>query len=83
MVYSVFYRRPAYIGSTRDSTTSKASLSGDSISNSSTLAPAGIPDALSFDRIIAGGTCPVSQANVPCGFFALLSADWLLSNKMR
>lgn len=65
MVYSLSYRRPPHVDS------SQASVSGDekpkslgetSIdSQGSGSGPAfGIPDALSFDRIIAGGTCPVS-----------------------
>ena len=64
MVYSLTYRRPPHISSAR------ASLNGDEKANSigeSTLDPRasqcssiGIPEALSFDRIISGGTCPVS-----------------------
>ncbi|KAH7037129.1 uncharacterized protein B0I36DRAFT_345293 [Microdochium trichocladiopsis] len=52
------YRRPAYVGKQqfRNSTTSfdeKGSVhSGQSASS------AGIPDALAFDKIINGGTCP-------------------------
>ena len=62
MVYSLTYRRPPYVGSAR------ASFSGDekpkslgesTIGSSGSGVIAGIPDALSFDRIINGGTCPV------------------------
>ncbi len=63
MVYSLTYRRPAHVDSAR------ASLIGDekpkslgegSIDSQGSGSAFGIPDALSFDRIIAGGTCPVS-----------------------
>ena len=63
MVYTLAYRRPPHISSAR------ASLSGDEKTQSigeSTLNSQGsgisngIPEALSFDRIIGGGTCPVS-----------------------
>ena len=66
MVYSLSYRRPAYVSSGQQSIASKPSLS-DSLSSGSTLSPAGIPDALSFDRIITGGTCPVSTLGVKRG----------------
>ena len=63
MVYSLAYRRPPHVESRRTSTTSGES--GSSIGGT-TLDEAqdnpinyGIPDALSFDRIIDGGTCPV------------------------
>lgn len=64
MVYSLTYRRPPHVGS------SNASLSGNektrsigelTIDSQGTGMSLGIPDALSFDRIISGGTCPVSQ----------------------
>jgi hypothetical protein len=74
MVYSLTYRRPPHVV---DSTTS--SLNGDrrtksvdeSISSGSTGVSRGIPDALSFDRIIAGGTCPVSHLHWYKPHFAL------------
>jgi len=61
MVLSLSYRRPSHVSS------SAASLSGDekqrslddSLSCGSGPYAAGIPEALSFDRIIAGGVCPV------------------------
>ncbi|KAF1991658.1 hypothetical protein K402DRAFT_416935 [Aulographum hederae CBS 113979] len=60
MVYSLLYRRPSHVSSSR------ASLSGeekqksitDSVGSGSSGMSHGIPDALSFDRIIAGGVCP-------------------------
>lgn len=60
MVYSLTYRRPV---------SSKASISAGGVnsgsvgsieSDSSGSVPRGIPDALSFNRIIESGTCPVS-----------------------
>ncbi len=64
MVYSLTYRRPPHVDSAR------ASIAGDvkpksvgeaSIDSQGSGSAFGIPDALSFDRIIAGGTCPVSR----------------------
>ncbi|KAF2098009.1 hypothetical protein NA57DRAFT_66491 [Rhizodiscina lignyota] len=60
MVYQLTYRRPAY------HTASSASLSGlekqqsidESVNSGSSGMSHGIPEALSFDRIIAGGVCP-------------------------
>ncbi|MCJ1479084.1 hypothetical protein MMC13_007768 [Lambiella insularis] len=61
MVYSLTYSRPAYTGSSRSSRLSfngsEKSL-GESVSSTSTAVTAGIPEALSFDRVISGGTCP-------------------------
>ena len=61
MVYSLTYRRPPHVDS------AQASVYGDEKTKSvgetsidSQGSAFGIPDALSFDRIIAGGTCPVS-----------------------
>ncbi|KAF2116743.1 hypothetical protein BDV96DRAFT_544293 [Lophiotrema nucula] len=59
MVYNISYRRPSRVSS-------RASLSGaekqrsinESIISGSSGMSHGIPDALSFDRIIAGGVCP-------------------------
>ena len=71
MVYSLTYRRPPHVNS------AQASVLGDektkSIGETSIDSQAsggsggmsfGIPDALSFDRIITGGTCPVSRLPV-------------------
>ncbi|CAO2650909.1 Nn.00g092060.m01.CDS01 [Neocucurbitaria sp. VM-36] len=62
MVYSLSYRRPGHVSPA----SSAASLSGDnkqkslheSIKSGSSGMSHGIPEALSFDRIIAGGVCP-------------------------
>jgi len=64
MVLSLNYRRPAHVS--RDSINTEKSghtdTSGGAESQSSgSSCPYGIPDALSFDRIISGGTCPVSS----------------------
>jgi hypothetical protein len=61
MVYSLTYRRPSHVASS-----SRGSLSGsektksinESITSGTSNSSHGIPDALSFDRIISGGTCP-------------------------
>ena len=58
MVYSMTYRRPGYVDSSSSSVNSEKGGKTDSISSGSSC-PYGIPDALSFDRIISGGTCPV------------------------
>ncbi|KAI4725982.1 hypothetical protein E4T49_06253 [Aureobasidium sp. EXF-10728] len=60
MVYSLSYRRPSRVsdGSSLTSANEKR-LSGDGSYHSGTSGSIkGIPEALSFDRIIAGGTCP-------------------------
>ncbi len=57
MVLSLSYRRPAYVSSSRTSLDSEKPT--ESISSGSSC-QYGIPDALSFDKIISGGTCPVS-----------------------
>lgn len=56
MVYAITYKRPRYVDTSRAS--SRLSETG-SISSSNSC-PYGVPEALSFDRIISGGTCPVS-----------------------
>ena len=68
MVYSLTYRRPPHVDSARASvlgdekTKSIGEASIDSqASGGSGGVSYGIPDALSFDRIISGGTCPVSR----------------------
>lgn len=63
MVYSLTYRRPPHVDSATRSLNGdeKTKSVGESVSSGSTISVSqGIPDALSFDRIIAGGTCPVS-----------------------
>jgi hypothetical protein len=60
------YHRPAYIGKesfrgsqlSLDQEKSNASLRSGRSGNSQ-----GIPDALAFDKIMSGGTCPVSEAS--------------------
>ncbi|KAF2131101.1 hypothetical protein P153DRAFT_287548 [Dothidotthia symphoricarpi CBS 119687] len=62
MVYPISYRRPAQVARAA----SHESLSGDrkqqsireSVHSGSSGMSHGIPEALSFDRIIAGGVCP-------------------------
>lgn len=58
MVYSLSYRRPAHVDSSRASIETEKSGKQESISSGASC-PYGIPDALSFDKIISGGTCPV------------------------
>jgi hypothetical protein len=60
VIANVNYRRPDYV-STNSSTASMDDLSQtESIGSAKSQ---GIPEALSFDRIINGGTCPVSLIN--------------------
>lgn len=62
MVYSLTYRRPAHVASSNASVNGEEksrSIGGASQSSGMSL---GIPDALSFERIISGGTCPVYKA---------------------
>lgn len=62
MVYPLTYRRPSHV-----TASSRDSLNGDekqrsiheSIQSGNSALSHGIPAALSFDRIIEGGTCPV------------------------
>ena len=66
MVYSLLYRRPAHINSAGASLydEKRKSVDEDTLaSEGSSHTPFGIPDALSFDKIIGGGTCPVSNAS--------------------
>jgi hypothetical protein len=75
MVYTLAYRRPERVSRS----SSAASISGetkqksihDSIKSGSSGMSHGIPEALSFDRIIAGGVCPVSEPS-PTPAFAWL-----------
>ena len=76
MVYSLTYRRPPHVDSARSSVlgNEKAKSIGETsidsqVSGGSGGMAFGIPDALSFDRIITGGTCPVSRISLfshPC-----------------
>lgn len=78
MVYSLAYRRPPHVEARRISTASGdsgPSIGGTTLDDSQehlqdSSINYGIPDALSFDRIIDGGTCPVSyltyNLSAPC-----------------
>ncbi|GAB7363214.1 hypothetical protein MBLNU230_g3496t1 [Neophaeotheca triangularis] len=60
MVYGLAYRRPAHVPGSRESLNGnekQPSINESIVSGSSSMSH-GIPDALSFDRIIAGGVCP-------------------------
>ncbi|KAE9979977.1 hypothetical protein BLS_009282 [Venturia inaequalis] len=61
MVYSLKYTRPHHVPSaarhSEDGTEKTQSIT-ESVDSGSTVSSHGIPDALSFDRIISGGTCP-------------------------
>ncbi|EMR63955.1 putative regulator of g protein signaling superfamily protein [Eutypa lata UCREL1] len=62
MVLSLTYRRPAYVEkdkpSRKDSSSSYGEKTDTSLRSGRSGAPAGVPDALSFDKITNGGTCP-------------------------
>jgi hypothetical protein len=72
MVYSLTYRRPSHVSSSRDSLTGeeKQQSINESLSSGSSSLSKGIPEALSFDRIVANGACPVSSI-LHQGFIAL------------
>ncbi|KAF2722233.1 hypothetical protein K431DRAFT_245546 [Polychaeton citri CBS 116435] len=56
MVYSLTYRRPSLVASSQNSV--NAGDKDGSIDSCSSCMSHGIPEALSFDRILSGGTCP-------------------------
>ena len=62
MVYSLTYRRPSMVPSPRNSISGEERQRSidESVTSGSSGMSHGIPEALSFDRIIAGGVCPVS-----------------------
>jgi hypothetical protein len=68
-IYSLAYRRPDSVPtSPRSRSDSQDGSIRSDVSNTHTLKsmpsnPRGIPEALSFDRIINGGCCPVSYSN--------------------
>jgi hypothetical protein len=66
MVYSLSYRRPSRVSdeSSVTSTHEKRSSRDGSYLSGTSGSIKGIPEALSFDRIIAGGTCPVRIYNL-------------------
>lgn len=74
MVYALSYRRPGSVDSgppsERTSDDKKRSIDGSTAGGSQHSGVShGIPDALSFDRIVAGGTCPVgvtASSRSPC-----------------
>jgi hypothetical protein len=62
MVYTLSYRRPSHVSLSAESLNGEQkqkSINESMVSGSSGMSH-GIPEALSFDRIIAGGVCPVS-----------------------
>lgn len=79
MVYALNYTRPHHVSSSSNGSISgseKASSFKDSVHSGHSTSSHGIPDALSFDRIMSGGTCPVS--NLTPGK-RLIGADKLIS----
>jgi hypothetical protein len=62
-IYSLGYRRPDYVPTPRSRGSEgsiESDLSGSRVSlKSMPPNPNGIPEALSFDRVINGGCCPV------------------------
>ncbi|KAF2479527.1 hypothetical protein BDY17DRAFT_40629 [Neohortaea acidophila] len=60
MVYKLSYRRPSYNASNRNSLTGeeKERSINESIASMGSSMSNGIPEALSFDRVVAGGACP-------------------------
>lgn len=60
MVYSLTYRRPSMVPSPRNSISGEERQRSidESVTSGSSGMSHGIPEALSFDRIIAGGVCP-------------------------
>lgn len=84
MVYSLTYRRPAHVFSPRSSVNGelKPKSLNESVCSGSTSIAYGIPDALAFDRIISGGTCPVSSSRRSCQFSSL-EARLLVSPKSQ
>lgn len=61
---SLTYRRPQYVedASLQDSASSIGDKTEGSVHSGHSARSAGIPDSLAFDKIINGGTCPVSNA---------------------
>jgi len=77
MVYSLNYRRPSRVDRRQsvNEAEKQKSVSGSVKSGKSAMSN-GIPDALSFDRIIAGGVCPVSGVVVSLLVTALLIIEY-------
>lgn len=89
MVYPIYYRRPKYMATFSYSSSSSDSDSDrrhsyrngkkeSSLRSGNSGIINGIPEALSFDRIINGGTCPVSTIFTYSYLFDVFS---LLSKK--
>ncbi|KAK6437152.1 hypothetical protein LTR95_006647, partial [Oleoguttula sp. CCFEE 5521] len=59
MVYSLTYRRPSHVPSSSSSSiNSDEKQRRSSLESGSSGLSTGIPEALSFDKIISGGVCP-------------------------
>jgi hypothetical protein len=79
MVHNIFsYRRPSFVERLASSNASQCeseyALQRLQSRNGSSRNIAGIPDELSFDRIIDGGTCPV-RPHFLCGITFILSGS--------
>lgn len=62
MPYSLLYRRPSVVSSVSSTSTSAWSIKKPAPSEAGqSYLPNGVPDDLSFDRIISGKTCKVRQ----------------------
>lgn len=67
MVYSLTYHRPKYVQHMRtasdapssESDNTKASSISDGSLTRTSCTPRGVPEELSFDKVIDGGCCPV------------------------
>lgn len=82
MVYALTYRRPPYVDSARASMIGDEktkSIGESSFDSGSTGVTSGIPEALSFNRIISGGTCPVSNLPSLLSYASEASIKALLS----
>lgn len=60
MVYSLSYRRPGYVSRSSVGSSDGLNSSNTSLDSVRSGILSGIPEALSFDKIVNGGTCPVS-----------------------
>lgn len=61
------YTRPKYVDSehnrnSEDSTMRDSDKSNESVKSGNSGASSGIPESLTFDKIINGGTCPVGTS---------------------
>lgn len=69
MVLSLTYRRPSHVPSDDNSlitTPDRRPSTTESVNSGISASSHGIPEALSFDRIIAGGVCPVRSTIQKC-----------------